>query len=302
MPITAGTRVASERPRPVPAAPWPSGPWPVAPSGPSRARSTGRPGPRGGSRRGGPTARPAGSWSSGAAPATPPGGASGHVGQTLELHVEVAHGAEQAAQPAELLPEDLGPDGQHAREQRQRGAQAAGRHPHVVQLFGILPEPGARAPCRAARRAGVGARRRRARPWWTLVDTPVGPRSGEPGISSPRASSPASNLERRAGWSPHDDAELLHDRLERVEPSGMHLDLDPAQLHGPLAVAHHDHGVVERDLRRVDAADPQREGAPAGADLEHLVEPARADDGAQPPPDRAVRAERGQAGRRAGPR
>ena len=32
----------------------------------------------------------------------------------------------------------------------------------------------------------------------------VGPRSGVPGISSPRASSPASNFERRAGWSPHD--------------------------------------------------------------------------------------------------
>ena len=32
----------------------------------------------------------------------------------------------------------------------------------------------------------------------------VGPRSGEPGISCPTASSPASNFDRRAGWSPHD--------------------------------------------------------------------------------------------------
>jgi hypothetical protein len=69
-------------------------------------------------------------------------------------------------------------------------------------------------------------------------------------------------------------AQLLHDRLQRVEPFGWHLDLDPPQLHGALAVADHDHGVVERDLGRVDAADPQREGAPAGAHLEHLAQPA----------------------------
>ena len=88
----------------------------------------------------------------------------------------------------------------------------------------------------------------------------------------------------------------------RIEPVGVDLDLDPPQLHGALAGPDDDHGVVERDLGHVDAADPQREGAPAGADLEHLVEPARADDGAQPATDRTVGAERVEPGRRAGPR
>ena len=91
--------------------------------------------------------------------------------------------------------------------------------------------------------------------------------------------------------------QLFDDGLQRAEPFGTDLDLDPPQLHGALAVAHDDHRVVEGDLRRVDAADPQREGTPVGADLEHLVQPARADDGPQPPPDGTVRAELGQARR-----
>ena len=78
----------------------------------------------------------------------------------------------------------------------------------------------------------------------------------------------------------------------------MDLDLDPAQLHRALPAPDHDHGVVERDLRGIDAADPQREGAPAGAYLEHLVEPPSADDGAQPASHRTVRTERGQPRRR----
>ena len=130
----------------------------------------------------------------------------------------------------------------------------------------------------------------------------VGPRSGGPGISWPRASSPASNFDRRAGCSPHDVAQLLHDRVERIEPLGPHLHLDPAQLHRALAVADDDDGVVERDLGGVDAADAQREGAPAGADLEHLAQAACADDGAQPAADGSVGPERGDARRPAGPR
>ena len=124
--------------------------------------------------------------------------------------------------------------------------------------------------------------------------TSVGPRSGEPGISWPRASRPASNLDRCAGRRPQDARSCSTSRLERVEPLGQHLHLDPAQLHRPLAVADHDDRVVERDLGRVDAADAQGEGPPPRADLEHLVQPPRADDGAQPSPHRSVGPEGGQ--------
>ena len=135
-----------------------------------------------------------------------------------------------------------------------------------------------------------------------VAETSVGPRSGVPGISSPEGQQPGFELGEARRLEPARHAQLLHDRLQRLEPVGVDLDLDPAQLHGALAGADDDHGVVERDLRHVDAADPQREGAPAGADLEHLVQPAGADDGAQPAPDRPVGAERVQPGRRAGPR
>ena len=149
----------------------------------------------------------AASSASGSRPSVPgPSGQSatpdGHVRQALQLHVEVAHGAEQPGQPTELLPERLGPDGQHAVEEREGGPQAAGGHPHVVQLLGVLARAGCRAPWRAARRAGAAGRRRRARPWWMSAEMSVGPRSGVPGISSPSASSPASNLESRGRLEP----------------------------------------------------------------------------------------------------
>ncbi len=76
-----------------------------------------------------------------------------------------------------------------------------------------------------------------------------------------------------------------------LEPLRLHLDLDPAQLHGPLPVPHDDDGVVERDLGCVDPADPQDEGPPARPDLEHLAQGMGADDGPEAPPDRAVGAE-----------
>ena len=86
-------------------------------------------------------------------------------------------------------------------------------------------------------------------------------------------------------------AQLFHNRLERLEPVRLDLDLDPPQLHGPLPGADHDHGVVERDLRHVDAADVQREGPPPGPDLQTSRRRREADDGAQPATDRPVLAQ-----------
>ncbi len=89
---------------------------------------------------------------------------------------------------------------------------------------------------------------------------------------------------------------MLHDRFQGVEPVGLDLDLDPPELHGSLPRPDHDHRVVERDLCHVDAADPQRKGAPAGAHLKDLAQWPGTDDGAQAAPDRPVGAEPGQSG------
>ena len=78
---------------------------------------------------------------------------------------------------------------------------------------------------------------------------------------------------REAGrLEPTGQPEFFDDRLQRVEPVGLDLDLDPPELHGALARPDHDHRVVERDLCHLDAADPQREGSPAGAHLEDLAQ------------------------------
>lgn len=92
--------------------------------------------------------------------------------------------------------------------------------------------------------------------------------------------------------------ELLDQRLERLEPFGEHLHLDPPQLHWPLAVADHDNRVVERHLGGVDTADAQGKGPPPRADLEHLVHLPHTDDGAYASPHRSVGSEGGKARRR----
>ena len=232
-----------------------------------------------------------GSWPSGSVDD------GGHARQTLQLHVQVAHGPEQPSQPAELLAEDLGPDGQHTLEQRQGGAQPSRRHPHVVQLLGILAEP----------RAGLlGPHHGELTPEHGEGEIPHGGPSGDvgrpevrrPGDLLPEGQQPCLELGEARRLEPAGHAQLLHDRLQRVEPVGVDLDLDAAELHGALPGAHDDHRVVERDLRHVDTADPQREGAPAGAHLEHLAQPAGTDDGAQPASDRSVVSEPVQTGRR----
>ena len=65
--------------------------------------------------------------------------------QVLHQHVEIAHRAERAAEPAQLGPQRAHPIGV---EQRPGGAQDRAhpprRHPHLVQLLRIGAEPGAR--------------------------------------------------------------------------------------------------------------------------------------------------------------
>ena len=71
-------------------------------------------------------------------------GVGHHLVEPLDLDVEVAHGAQDAGEPAQLFSEGLGPHGQHVREEGEGGAEAPGGHAHVVELLDVLAEPGPR--------------------------------------------------------------------------------------------------------------------------------------------------------------
>ena len=216
--------------------------------------------------------------------------------QALQLHIEVAHGSEEPGQPAELLAEHLGPDRQHGLEHREGGAQTARRHAHVVQLLGILAE---------SRPRFLGLHHGELPPEYGEGDIPHGglggdvgrPEVGRPGDLLPESQEACFELGEVRRLEPAGPAQLLHDRLQRVEPFRVDLDLDAPKLHGALPGADDDHRVVERDLRHVGTTDPQREGAASSAHLEHFVQPAGTDDGAQSAPDRTVVPEPGQSGR-----
>ena len=207
---------------------------------------------------------------------------------------------EQASQPAELLPVRLGAD------------RAAPRRTGQAQRAGGGWRPACRAAPRGPRRAGVpgslsrrtaNCRRTTAKASSPIVDdsaTAVGPRSGEPGISWPTASRPGLELRQARRLEPAGGTELFDQRFERIEPFGLHLDLDPSELHGPLPGTHDDHGVVQRDLRRVDATYPQGERPASRPDLQHLAETSCADDGAQATSDRPVGTKAPQRPRREG--
>ena len=233
---------------------------------------------------------------------TPAGRVGGHVRQALQLHVEVAHGAEHAAQPAELLAEHLGPHGEHVGEQRQRGAAGDGWPPACRGAPRGPRRAVSPAPSRAARPAGGAGRRRRARPSSRTRRPRSGRGRASRGSPGPWPGGPPRTWRGAPAGARTTARSCSTIGLEGIEPLGPHLDLDPAQLRGPLPAADDDHGVVERDLGDVDAADAQGEGTAPGPDLEHLAQPARADDGAQAAADRSVGPERGDAGRAAGPR
>ena len=104
------------------------------------------------------------------------------------------------------------------------------------------------------------------------AETAVGPRSGAPGIVLAEGEQAGLELRESGRLEPAGGPQLVHDGFERVEPLRLHLDLDPAQLHGPLPVPDDDDGLIERDLGGVDPADAQDEGPTARPDLEHLAQ------------------------------
>ena len=86
------------------------------------------------------------------------------AGQPLEEHLGVAHRAEQAAQPLQLVAERLVPlRVERPAERAQVGAQAAGRDARLVDASGSSPR---RTPGSWARSARSSARSRRGRRRW----------------------------------------------------------------------------------------------------------------------------------------
>ena len=120
------------------------------------------------------------------------------------------------------------------------------------------------------------------------VVTSVDPRSGGPGICTPRASSPASNLDRAAGWRPQALRRSSTSGSSAPDPFGDDLHLHPPEPNRPLVVADRDGRVVQGHLGHLVAADAQGEGPTPGAHLQHLVERAPSGYGGDPPPHRTI--------------
>ena len=86
----------------------------------------------------------------------------------------------------------------------------------------------------------------------------------------------------------------------RIDPGGLHLDLDTGQPEPAPFVANRDDGVVQRELGNRLAVDREIERASTRPDLEHLLERARSCECLDAPPDLAATVQPGQARRRQG--
>ena len=84
--------------------------------------------------------------------------------------------------------------------------------------------------------------------------------------------SPASNLDRVAGCSPHSRRSRSTNGCMRFHPGGQHLHLDARQAQPAAFVPDGDDGVVEGELADALAVDLEVEGPPPRADLQDLVE------------------------------
>ena len=125
--------------------------------------------------------------------------------QVLDQDVEVAHRAEDTAEPLELIADGLGPGGvEQVTSRPEKRAEAARRNPHLVELLWIGAEPGAgvvgehtlrlSAELRAQRRR-PRSRRRQARPTRARSR---GPAPGRPSDGSRRRRRPLGAAPSRA--------------------------------------------------------------------------------------------------------
>ncbi len=227
--------------------------------------------------------------------ARPPFGPPTQLRHVRELHVEVPHGPELGGDPSQLLAHGRGPRRKRGRKDVQRGTQPARRDAHVVELLGVFAQAGARlvreelTGLLADHGVGEVAHRR------------VGRDVGGPQVRRARygqacSEQPGLELGERRGAHPGRVAQVGYDRRERVEPTWRDLHLHPPKPRGRLVGANHDRGVVERDLRDLDARRSQREGLAPRADLQHLHQRSSPRHCVHASSDWAARPQRGQPG------
>ena len=160
---------------------------------------------------------------------------------------------------------------QHAFEQGERGPQATGGHPHVVQLLDVLSEsrPGLMGQHRSQLAAedgvsdvpdrGVGRQRRRTE-------------EGCPGHLQPGGQEADLEFRQNGRLQTALPSELVDEGREHVHPSGDCLHLDPAHPHRVLVVTDDDDGVVEVQFAEKLLFGAQEEGPAACPDLEKVVQ------------------------------
>ena len=259
--------------------------WSVARSERSRAPGAGWPG-----RRPARAAGPPRSSSTGEVPAGPSahgpchsGAASSRSSWTSRSRTAPSTSASQASSGSsgrELGREDVGEDA-------EGGAQPTGRDPHVVELLGVLAQPGAglvgeqRAELATDHRVGEGADRR------------VGPHRGGPEVDARRDHVPAGQhagleLGQRRRRESRRPAGGPRRRGVSASTQAAATSTSTRQEAHRVLVVDRDGRLVQGDLGNVLVGQTQHERAPPGLDLEHRMEWAAARSGPRPAsrPDR----------------
>ena len=212
----------------------------------------------------------------------------------LQLDIEIADRSENAGEPSQLVPEVAGTEREDVGEEVQGGAQAPGGHPHLVQLFDVFPQPGTGLLCsqdaELATQDGVG-HITQGRFGFDLGRSEIG-RARDDDAARQEASL---EFGERGGPQSARLAELQDERRQHIRPLGEDLDLHPPDLHGTLPASDDDLGVIERDVRSLDAIDAEHKWHPSRADIEHRAQGPAPGDGMDPATHRAFGTERADA-------
>ena len=206
--------------------------------------------------------------------------------EVLQLHVEVAHGAEPLRAPAQLLPRVEQRRGDHLVEDAQRGAQAARGDAHVVELLDVLAESGAALAHEEV--AGAPAQHRiRAIDRAVVLGDRRGAEVGR-ARAAVRDAQPGGELALGRGRQPALRLHRAEERRQRRETTpGDLLDLDAAQRRGrPGRIAHR--RVVDRDLGEHHGARAHVPRVAARVHLEQRRRCRRPEHQSQPRADRPV--------------
>ena len=163
-----------------------------------------------------------------------------------------------------------------------------------MESLDVLPQP--RAGLLFEHRRGILAKHAIGE----LTESRGRTRTGRAEVRNPRDAQPGRHqtgleLGEGRGLEPALTAQLFHERLHRVDPGRLHLDLDTGQAKPPPLMADRYDGVVQRELGNRFAVDLQVEGVPPRPNLQHLFERACSHERLDSPADLAGAVEAGEA-------